>query len=66
MVRPYMLWPWAWIATSFPKARAKAACLHAYHKLGLLRAVDAFESDVLRVCVVQDFEGVAIEDAPSP
>ena len=30
--------------------------------LALLRAVDATEADTFRVLVVQDFEGVAVED----
>jgi len=39
-----------------PKARAEAACL------ALLRAVDAAEADAFSALVVQDFEGVAVED----
>ncbi len=31
--------------------------------LALLWAVDALEADTLRVVVVQDFEGVPVEDA---
>jgi hypothetical protein len=30
--------------------------------LALLRAVDAAEADTLRVSVVQDFDGVTVED----
>jgi hypothetical protein len=30
--------------------------------LALLRAVDAAQADAFRVLVVQDFEGVAVED----
>ena len=30
--------------------------------LALLRAVDAAEADAFRVAIVQDFEGVAVED----
>jgi hypothetical protein len=30
--------------------------------LTFLRAVDATESDTFRICVVQDFDGIAVED----
>jgi len=49
--------------TCFPKARADAACLTFLPiSLALLRAVDAAEADKLRVGVVQDLDGVAVED----
>jgi len=56
MVRLYLSWPWIWIVTSFPKASSEAACL------AFLRAIDATAANAFGVVVVQNFEGVAVED----
>ena len=55
-MRPYLSAPWVLSVTVSPKTKAEAACL------AFLRAVDPAEADALRVLVVQDFDGVAVED----
>ena len=47
----------------FPKGEGRGRVLGVVAVgLAFLRAVDAAEADAFRVLVVQDFEGVAIED----
>jgi hypothetical protein len=47
----------------FPESEGRGGLLGALaERLAFLRAVDAAEADTFRVLVVQDFEGVAVED----
>ena len=48
--------PNVWSVSSFPKARAEAACL------AFLRAVDAAEADAFSMVAVQYFEGITVKD----
>ena len=36
--------------------------MHCCRKLAFLGAVDAVETDAFRVAIVQDFDGIAVED----
>jgi hypothetical protein len=42
--------------TSFPKTKVDVACLF------FLRAVEAAQTDAFRALMVQDFDGIAVED----
>jgi len=47
----------------FPKGEIRGGLLRSRAVgLAFLRAVDAVEADALRVVIVQDFDGVAVED----
>ena len=47
----------------FPKSESRGGLLGSFAVgLALLRAVDAIESNTFRVLVMQDFDGVAVED----
>ena len=47
----------------FPKGKGRGGVLGALtERLAFLRAIDAVEADTFRLLVVQDFDGVAVED----
>jgi hypothetical protein len=49
--------------TAFPNTSADVAILGLMAvRLTLLRAVDPAEADAFRVLLVEDFEGIAVED----